>query len=286
MADMHHVVEIKYAGSKDKETFQKANRAKCKIHILQDYCIFCQTCDEHVCPSCLTKSHQKHDLQEIDEVYTEDINSLKSCQTELNNKFLDIYEKQISNIETTKVNNIDHFKMVKSKVEKQESKMISAVNFFKQNILEDLEEKSCEIESVVSSAKPTIQKNIEEVRDKLDVIANVVNTKDIENVHKSAKNVRKWISSTSEPVTIHPTVFNKLPDFFPESIDKNAIGTLFGKLSIKNETLISVIEVYTSNTPSIDRVTVHKGNELWISSVTTKVLRRVRTNPSCTVNFF
>lgn len=65
MADMHHVVEIKSIGTNNPELLQKPNRAKCKTHISQDYCIFCQTCDELVCPSCLTKSHQKHDLREI-----------------------------------------------------------------------------------------------------------------------------------------------------------------------------------------------------------------------------
>ncbi|VDI06164.1 Hypothetical predicted protein [Mytilus galloprovincialis] len=278
MADMHHVVEIKYAGSKDKDTFQKANRVKCKIHILQDYCIFCQTCDELVCPSCLTKSYQRHDLQEINEVFSEDIKSLRGCQAELNNKFLDVYEKQILTIETTKLNNTDHLKMVKGKLEKQESKFISALTSFKQTILEDLEKKTCEIESVASTTKPTILQNIDEIRDKLDVTANVVNTKDIENVHKTANNLRKWLSFTPEPVSIHPTVFKTLPDFFPEPIDENTVGKLFGHLSDKNGIPISLVETITSNMPSIDRLIVNNKNEIWISDATLIFTTSANTN--------
>lgn len=282
MADMHHVVEIKYAGSKDKEIFQKPNRVKCKIHILQDYCIYCQTCDELVCPSCLTKSHQKHELQEIDEVFNEDIKSLKSWQSELNDKFLDVYEKQISKIETTKVNNMDHLKMVKCKLEKQESKFISAFASFKKTILDDLENKSCEKESCVSTAISTIQQNIVDIRDKLDMIQNVVNKKDIENVHKKANDFRKWLSSAPQPVAIDLTVFKSLPDFFPEPIDENTIGPLVGHLSDMNEMPISLVETFTSNMPSIDRLKVNNKNEIWTANVS--VLMRIATNPSCTVS--
>ncbi|XP_052103537.1 uncharacterized protein LOC127737037 [Mytilus californianus] len=284
MADMHHVVEIKNVGTNHQDQFQKPNRAKCKIHISQDYCIFCQTCDELVCPSCLTKSHQKHDLQEIDEIFTEDVKSLKRCNTELKNRFLDFYEKEIEKIEKIKVDNMDQLQMVKCKLEKQETKFMSALKSFKQTILEDIENKSSAKESVASTAKSTIQENIVDITNKLDVNTNVANTNDIENVHKTAKNARKWLASAREPVSIDLKVFKKLPDFFPEPIDENTLGTLFGHLYDRNEIPISLVEIYTSNTPSIDRLKVNIGKELWISDVPTKLLRRIRTNNSCTVS--
>ncbi|CAC5389730.1 unnamed protein product [Mytilus coruscus] len=284
MADMHHVVEIKYDGSKDIEIFQKANRAKCKIHILQDYCIFCQTCDELVCISCLTKSHRKHDLQEMDEVFTEDIKSLNSCNAELKNTFLQFYEKQLEKIEKLKVNRMDHLQMVKCKIEKQESKLLSALKSFKQTILDDLVNKSCDKERVESTAKSTIQQNIVDIRDKMDMIQNAVDEKDIENVHKMANNFRKWLSSASEPMSVDLTVCERLTDFFPRPIDGNIIGTLFGYLLDKNEIPISLVNIFTSNTSSINLLKVNKENELWISNPTTKELRRIRMNHSCTVS--
>ncbi|CAC5387843.1 SPT [Mytilus coruscus] len=264
----------------------KYSKKKClkRPLIPKDYCIFCQTCDELVCPSCLTKSHQKHDLQEIDEVFTEDVKSLKRCNTELKNRFLDFYEKEIKKIEKMKVDNMDHLQMVTSKLEKQESKFMFELKSFKQTILNDLENKSCEKDSVMSTAKSAIQQTIVDITNKLDINANVANTNDIENVHKTAKNARKWLSSSPEPVSIDLKGFKKLPDFFPEPIDENTIGTLFGHLSDKNEIPISLMAILTSNTPSIDRLKVNKGNTLWISDSTINVLRRIRTNPSFTVS--
>lgn len=284
MADTHHVVKIKDVAKNDQDSFQKQNRAKCKIHISQDYCIFCQTCDELVCPSCLTKSHQKHDLQEIEDIFTEDIKSLNSCNDELKNKFLDFYEKQLEKIEQLKVNKMDHLEMVKCKIEKQESKFMSALKSFKQTVLDDLVNKSCDEERVELTAKSTIQHNIVDIREKIDTIQNVVDHKDIENVHKTANNFRKWLLSASEPVSVDLTVFERMTDFFPRPIDKSTVGTLFGHLSVKNETPISLLETFTSNTYTIDRLKVNKGKEVWISDFPTKLLRRIRTNFSCTVS--
>ncbi|XP_071160676.1 uncharacterized protein [Mytilus edulis] len=284
MADMHHVVEIKSIGTINPELFQKPNRAKCKTHISQDYCIFCQTCDELVCPSCLTKSHQKHDLREIVEVFTEDVNSLKRCNTELKNRFLDFYEKEIEKIEKIKVDNMDHLQMVKSKIEKQESKCISTLNNFKKTILEDLEKNNCANESVASAAKSTVQQHIVDISKTLEVNANVANTNDIENVHQTAKNARKWLTSAPEPTLIHPTDYKTLPDFFPEPINENTIGKLFGHLSDKNEMPISLVETIASNAPSIDRLKVNNKNELWISDITSNVIRRIKTDHACAVS--
>ncbi|CAC5364765.1 unnamed protein product [Mytilus coruscus] len=136
----------------------------------------------------------------------------------------------------------------------------------------------------MSTAKSTIQQNIVDITNKLDVNTNVTNTNDIENVNKTAKNARKWLSSSPDHVPIDLKVFKKLPDFFTEHIDENTKVTLFGYISVKNEIPISLVEIYTSNTPSIDRLKVNKENGLWISNGTTKVLSRIRTNPSCTVS--
>ncbi|CAG2250266.1 unnamed protein product [Mytilus edulis] len=214
MADMHHVVEIKSIGTNNPELFQKPNRAKCKTHISQDYCIFCQTCDELVCPSCLTKSHQKHDLREIVEIFAGDVNSLRRCNTELKSRFLDVYEEQLEKIEKMKVHNMDHLQMVKSKLEKQESKVMSDLKSFKQTILNHLENKSYEKLTVMSTAKTTIQQNIEDITNKFDTNTIVAKTNDIENVHKTAQNAKKWISTAPEPESIDLKLLKNCRTFF------------------------------------------------------------------------
>lgn len=183
-----------------------------------------------------------------------------------------------------KVDNMDHLQMVKSKIEKQESKVTSAFKSFKQTILKDLENESFKEESIMSTAKTTIQQNIEDITNRFDTNTIVAKTNDIKNVHETAQNAKKWLSSAPEPKSIDLKLCKKLPDFFPETFDENTIGTLFGHLSANNEIPISLVDIFTSNTSSINRLKVNKENELWISNPKTKELRLIRTNSSCTVS--
>lgn len=61
----HTVVDIKQTEVSGGIRNIDFTNIKCKVHTTQSCCIFCSSCDELVCPSCITKGHAGHTFIEI-----------------------------------------------------------------------------------------------------------------------------------------------------------------------------------------------------------------------------
>ncbi|CAG2207039.1 unnamed protein product [Mytilus edulis] len=56
---------------------------KCDEHAGQSSCLYCNTCDVLVCPTCIAKVHKKHDLIEISDAYKLKVEGLKRGQSKM-----------------------------------------------------------------------------------------------------------------------------------------------------------------------------------------------------------
>jgi hypothetical protein len=70
LAQDHIIIDIKDIHQHQSEPKLEFTQLKCGVHTGQKSCLYCNTCDELVCPLCIAKTHNKqHDLIEISEGY-------------------------------------------------------------------------------------------------------------------------------------------------------------------------------------------------------------------------
>lgn len=140
----HDVVDIKDIWKDEDDQVGKLIVAnlKCKLHESQICCLFCQTCHQIVCPTCITKSHKFHDLIKVKEGYKKIVNKLKDVDKRIDQNF---YNSSI-NLENL---NVAKFvwpiknAMALKEIESQEEKLLKADKTYnKDKLLNDLRQTS------------------------------------------------------------------------------------------------------------------------------------------------
>ena len=83
-SDQHNIVDINDTAiyEQSSETDPDYGHIKCKNHEGQNCCLFCKECEEVVCPLCIAKTHNKHNMTEIKEGYKTSLMTLKTFNTE------------------------------------------------------------------------------------------------------------------------------------------------------------------------------------------------------------
>ncbi|XP_052068128.1 uncharacterized protein LOC127707569 [Mytilus californianus] len=137
-ADDHTIVNIRSLGPQHSLEFKDFSRINCRKHPIQTACLFCTTCDQSVCPTCVLKVHKKHNIEEFQNVYELKVERLHCGQgkvekdnTELERRFKNLDDfKTVENIRLSNIreNILDRATLIKSEIDEYVSKLITEVD--------------------------------------------------------------------------------------------------------------------------------------------------------------
>lgn len=116
---------------------QKLKSTKCKIHTSQMYCLYCNTCEALVCPSCIPSSHQSHYLGEIQSTVKEKIDDIENLITE---REMSLSQK-IENVKEDRHIKELNLNELKDKIKKEEDRLIFHIKDKTSRDLKALEKK-------------------------------------------------------------------------------------------------------------------------------------------------
>ncbi|XP_071162361.1 E3 ubiquitin-protein ligase TRIM71-like [Mytilus edulis] len=247
---------------------------KCDEHAGQFSCLYCNTCDILVCPTCFAKVHKTHDLIEIRDAYNLKVNMLKKRQNQMQKSHSNMSEKKdelnklvaAENVKYHKENQniLSHKKTVKELVEQ----------YFKE--LKNKLEKNHE--TVLTSVKSDLNAISLFTTQKEDKINEVEDCIDLSNASEFFKNVKKIEKSTEiqEPQT-KPN-YSSPPKFVPGNINQSNIGSLQDDGNLSSEINISLVinNEYQTELDVIAFLSPCLDQSIWISSGSFGVLQRVK----------
>ncbi|XP_076099534.1 uncharacterized protein LOC143068995 [Mytilus galloprovincialis] len=247
---------------------------KCDEHAGQSSCLYCNTCEVLVCPTCVAKVHKKHDLIEIRDEYKLKVERLKEGQNKIQKSNTNMKAKKddlnkLMSAENSKYSKVRqdiyaHEKTVKEQVEK----------CFKE-LLNKLEQSHETVLTTVKSDLNAISIFTNQTEDKINEVQDFI---DISNATDFFKGVKKMEKSTKiqEPQT--KPRYSSSPKFVPGNINQSNIGSLQDDGDLSAEINISLVinDTYQTELEVITNVSPYHDQSIWISSLKYGVFQRVK----------
>ncbi|XP_052079434.1 uncharacterized protein LOC127717695 isoform X3 [Mytilus californianus] len=273
----HDIVDVKSSEAKQEmEHTIITDNIPCQIHKRKLNCMFCRTCDNLVCPECITDSHKKHDLDSIDKVCNEKRRELKELESRFSNTFT-LCKIEDSKVIDFKTKYEQFFSESVQKINQQEKLIIDEVRKYAKALREQLESEKQRIEKSITEK----EKNIAEVKENL--LNKQSNIQEILDSNQAAKVFSTYpeFSEKEIPNASFKAFPGETKDFFPTKENLKTISNLFGSLQKTKlpkglpKVNLDVINSYTTDLITVNRVLIQDDTTAWISNFSKSTLCKI-----------
>ncbi|CAC5383391.1 unnamed protein product [Mytilus coruscus] len=186
----HKIVDIKDIGMYTQE--MDFTNIKCQEHTGQNCCLFCDSCDQLICPLCISKTQNGHGLIEIS----------KSYEIKLDKK------KQ--------------YRDTKEKIQAQNKALKRTVDHFTERMEKELKHKISLHQNSTEKEQSTTNQ-LKKVNDKISTIEDTIKTQDASKVFIYSNELEQ---SISEEIELPELNINHIPIFCIGGITLEAFGSL------------------------------------------------------------
>ncbi|CAG2251261.1 unnamed protein product [Mytilus edulis] len=93
-SNQHKIIDINYIAEYQQQSSVPDFHIECGFHAGQICCLFCQTCEVVVCPSCIAKTHHEHSMIVMNEAYDLAMKSIKCMNLEVKQKLSEIVSEK------------------------------------------------------------------------------------------------------------------------------------------------------------------------------------------------
>ncbi|XP_076100747.1 uncharacterized protein LOC143069828 [Mytilus galloprovincialis] len=247
---------------------------KCDDHAGQSSCLYCNTCDVLVCPTCVAKVHKRHDLIEISDEYKLKVEKLKKGQSKMQKSNSNMKAKKgelnrlvsAENSKYSKVRQdiVSHEKTVKEQVEKYFKELINKLDQSHETVL-----------TSVKTDLNAISVFTNQTNDKINQVQDFV---EITNASEFFKEVKTMEKSTEMPEPQTKPSYSSSPKFVPGNVTQSNIGSLQDDGNLSAEINISLVinDTYQTELERIAFVSPCLDQSIWISSGKYGMLQRVK----------
>lgn len=271
-AQDHKVIDIKEVGLHAEELDFK--NIKCKEHAEHNCCLFCKTCGNLVCPTCVSQIHNKHDLIEIREGYNMKIDKLKTGQINIQKEKSNMVAKkdQMNKLtmaeksKFTKVSQdiLSHEKSVRAAVDNDFGKLKHSLDQRHKTVMMSIESD----QNTMSVAMKLADYKVNELQDLIQISDATTFFTDVQLIEKSM----------TVPTLQPKSNYGSTPIFIPGEITQLKVGVLQGDKSspVKANVVLNIITKYRTELSKIMYLSQSIDNSLWITSGATGELQRVK----------
>ncbi|XP_071162469.1 E3 ubiquitin-protein ligase TRIM71-like [Mytilus edulis] len=247
---------------------------KCDEHAGQSSCLYCNTCEILVCPTCIAKVHKRHDLIEISDGYKTIIDKLKKGKSKM--------QKNHSNMKAKK----DELNILVSAENSKYSKVRQDIVSHEKTVKEQVDKYFKELLNKLDQSHETVLKSVKSDLNALSLFTNQTDDKinevqdfiDISNATEFFKGVKTMEKSTEiqEPQT--KSSYCSSPKFVPENVSQSNIGSLQDDGNLSAEINISLVinNKYQTELDAIAFISPCHDQSIWLSSGNHGILQRVK----------
>ncbi|XP_071161630.1 uncharacterized protein [Mytilus edulis] len=279
--DQHTIIDIKDIAShqyqsKDKIDF---NNIPCGIHVGQNCFLYCQSCEAVVCPLCITKLHNKHNMIELAKGYELTIKTVKMFNSEIDQKLVQ-NGKVLSEIGIFKSSEDSKYELEKQKILSREKHMKNEVEKHTNKLLKELDQRKEILMKSVNDAEnrsENINQDLDFRKKNLSHALNSNNANKIFSIYSEEK------TSRNQRVEQVKTTFKMLPKFVPgkQVVEDFYLGSLVETDENKKQFEFEVIKQYKTTLPLVNNLVCCGDAQMWINYFYSHKLQKFKlTNES------
>ncbi|CAC5383395.1 TRIM66 [Mytilus coruscus] len=200
---------------------------KCQDHTGQNCCLFCESCDQLVCPLCISKTHNGHGLIEISEGYEIKLDRLKQAKVKIQSNLQKLNKHSVM-IEDQLRYDIDLYRDNKKNVQAQNIALKKAVD----QLTEKMDKKVEELYTGEKKSHERAQTKANELKkkseDQMSMLEDIITAKDAAKIFTGGE---KFAQSLIEKVQIPFLISKGELLFYPGKITEE----VFGKIGLRKD---------------------------------------------------
>ncbi|XP_063418709.1 E3 ubiquitin-protein ligase TRIM45-like [Mytilus trossulus] len=214
--NQHTIIDIMDIATHQEEVNDQPdiNNIPCSVHNGQNCCLFCQTCEEVICPLCILSTHAKHKMTKLDEGYKLTLKAIKNFHSEVEETILQT-EKVLSRLNVKESSEISKYETERQKILKRERVLKKEVEKHTKNLLTELDQRRDPLMTSVQDEKnksEKMKKDLENRRESLSYSISRNNASEVFNIFKQERVIRADRKQKVEPVN---TKLKGLPQYVP-----------------------------------------------------------------------
>lgn len=272
----HKIIHVTEVENCTEEFEYKHIHCQVEEHYEQYCCLFCKTCDDLVCPTCVSKAHNKHDLTEIGDVYTINIETLRIRQNK-SRKFISKMTTRNKELSELKCRENSKYTKVRNNIIAHQKDLKNAVDQYIKELYYELDQSYNVIFQSIETDITAISTSIEKANCKLNEIDNFITKSEVADFFKNFKIFGEYAEIQQPKVK---AIYQSMPNFIPGEIIKYRYN--FGILqhdensSGKIALGMNVDEKYQTEMSRIDYILPYFNDSIWISCNEDNTIQRVK----------
>ncbi|CAC5418600.1 unnamed protein product [Mytilus coruscus] len=192
------IIDIATYQLQAKEKLEFSN-IPCGIHIGQNCCLFCQSCEEVVCPLCISKIHNEHKMIKLDEGYDFIMKAMQNlCIEEKLRQHLKILDEQgnVKDLEDKK------YDFEKIKIMSRDTILKDEVRKNTRKLLEELNQRRKNLVTSVNEAENRLKEINRDLDNREKNISQALNSHNAIQVLKYFQRRKFWNKQVQIPLTL------------------------------------------------------------------------------------
>ena len=264
----HKVLNIREVGEHSTEL--DFSSIKCEEHSGQYSCLFCKKCDNLVCPVCVSKIHNGHELVEIRTGYEIKEENLKQGQKRMQSVIneLDAGEMLINEKQEAESSNC---KELHAAINDHKMALKKAIDELSENLLKKVDQKWQTLEDPIQTEQNRIIIMKKQLKKYNARVEDMKTSGEAAQFFKKDAQLDKAMNETFIPLDL--ATFETMPKFLPGEITIYNVGSF---RNVSNKTDVKLAKQFVTDVQQVHYLSIMSDNSLWISCTTQGVLQYVK----------
>ena len=274
LAKDHIIIDIKDIHQHQSEPKLDFTQLKCGVHTGHMSYLYCNTCDELVCPLCIAKTHKKqHDLIEISEGYQIRAEKIRNGQKNIDQK-IQLQIKGEEDFGKIKLQEHTKFEKTRKEILDFEKALSAAVNAHVYKLLSELDQQWRDMSKFIEEETNKVKKNQKTLLEQNDKINYIVQSCDPKDILCVSDTFLKSLETDIKPIN---NIFPQVPKFVLGDISKfpSLHGNLVKATPLNYQTKLEVVKQFTTDIGGVNNILNCRDGSLWINDGDNRQLQKV-----------
>jgi hypothetical protein len=263
LAQDHIIIDIKDIHQHQSEPKLEFTQLKCGVHTGQKSCLYCNTCDELVCPLCIATTHNKqHDFIEISEGYQIRAEKIRNGLKNIDQK-IQLQIRGEEDLGKIKLQEHANFKKTRKEILDFEKALSAAVKAHVNKLLSELDQQWRDVSKSIDEETNKVKKNQKTLLEQNDKINDIIQSCDPKDMLCVSDTFLKSLETDIKPIN---NSLPQVPKFVSGDISKfpSLHGNLVKAPPLNYQTKLEVVKQFATDIGGVNNFLICRDGTLWI----------------------